>query len=626
MDPVDANGAGTGPSRDDGRAETYLRLRAEAELRRALTLPRYEPQESPGMPGPLRIAAGLTRPAASAIASVARPVLPLGQRAAESLRPLAGEAARRLQPLADQAARTMQPLADDTARRLRPLADQAARTVQPLADRAARTVLPAAGDAARRVRPLAGQAAWRLQTLRYSAPQALRELRWRASGTIAGLGRVRHEPAAEEGQPSAEEGVHQLATVAHALSYVGVIERDCADSIIAGLETALAARSRTDPHQLAMRELHARHRTQPARAPAGTYLAVPIGVTVPAAPDRDQTDIHLVTLVIAPDQATVTLAGRLPPEPPRRSHRHDPWLTPGPEEATATDDRGTSYELHEISSSSDDDGEWNGVLEISPIPAPGTRWLDLVMSPDTPATRVELTGAGGQTTTEPSRANADGPAERIFDAVSERLLCLAPVNGGRRLDWHTLSGLAEILTALDAVGALDASRAALGRLLTVAGRLGMDVPPVLSAAAQPSSLPEAWEEALKDSQRWDGPRGVAPTAAVLPELDGTRFVITSLYSDETHAELEVMGWGWQHLPPYWLSSFEDNRWSWSARDDKGHWHVMTEVSSSSDDSHANLRLRMVPPPHPGATALQVTVTGRPDQATATVPLDWRWSR
>jgi hypothetical protein len=617
VDPADADGAGTGPSPNDARAETYLRLRAEAELRRALTLPRYEPQESPGMPGPLRFAAGLTRPAASAVASVAGPVLPLVR--------LAGDAARRLQPLAGQAARTVQPLADDTARRLRPLADQAARTVRPLADRAARTVLPAAGDAARRVRPLAGQAAWRLQTLRYSAPQALRELRWRAGGTVAGLRSVRHEPAVEEREPSAEEGVDRLATVAHALSYVGVIERDTTDSIIAGLETALAARSRTDPHQLAMRELHARHRTQPARAPAGTYLAVPIGVTVPAAPDRDQSAIHLITLVISPDQATVTLAGRLPPEPPRGSPHHDPWLTFGLEEATATDDRGTSYELHEISSWSDDDGEWNGVLEFSPIPAPGTRWLDLVMSPDAPAIRVELTGAGGQTTTEPSRADAGGPAERMIDAVSERLLCLAPVHAGSRLDWHTLSGLAEIVTALDAVGALDPARAALGRLLTVAGRLGMDVPPVLSAAAQPSSLPEAWEEVLKDSRRRDGPRGMAPAAVVLPELHGTRFIITALHSDETQAELDVMAWGWQDLPPYWLSGFEDNRWSWSARDDKGHWHVMSEGSSSSDDTHANLRLRMVPPPHPDATSLQVTVTGRSDQATATVPLDWRWS-
>lgn len=36
-----------------GQAETYLRLQAEAELRRALKLPRYDPPDEGGMPGPL---------------------------------------------------------------------------------------------------------------------------------------------------------------------------------------------------------------------------------------------------------------------------------------------------------------------------------------------------------------------------------------------------------------------------------------------------------------------------------------------------------------------------------------------------------------------------------------------
>ena len=38
-----------------GQAETYLRLRAEAELRRALTLPRVDPPDEDGLPGPLRL-------------------------------------------------------------------------------------------------------------------------------------------------------------------------------------------------------------------------------------------------------------------------------------------------------------------------------------------------------------------------------------------------------------------------------------------------------------------------------------------------------------------------------------------------------------------------------------------
>lgn len=139
-DPARADRERAGPSPEDGRAETYLRLCAESELRRALTLPRYEPPAPPGLPAPLRLAAGLA--------------LPLAERTAEALRPLANGAARALQPLADRAA----------------------------------AVQPVAGEAARRLQPLAWQAADRLRMLRYGTPQALREWRWRVEGTIATVG------------------------------------------------------------------------------------------------------------------------------------------------------------------------------------------------------------------------------------------------------------------------------------------------------------------------------------------------------------------------------------------------------------------------------------------------------
>src|SRR5215470_11338901 len=183
--PARADRERAGPSPEDGRAETYLRLCAEAELRRALTLPRYEPPAPPGLPAPLRLAAG--------------PVLPLAGRAAEALRPLADSAARALQPLADRAAAAVQPVADEAARRLQPLAEETVRTARPLAERAARTVLPLADEAARRLQPLAGQAAARLQTLWFFAPHTLREWRWRAAGAFA---IVRHARAGAAGEPT----------------------------------------------------------------------------------------------------------------------------------------------------------------------------------------------------------------------------------------------------------------------------------------------------------------------------------------------------------------------------------------------------------------------------------------
>ena len=44
------------------RAETYLRLMAESELRRALAYPGYESPGSPGLPSGVRSAVRLSRP------------------------------------------------------------------------------------------------------------------------------------------------------------------------------------------------------------------------------------------------------------------------------------------------------------------------------------------------------------------------------------------------------------------------------------------------------------------------------------------------------------------------------------------------------------------------------------
>jgi hypothetical protein len=203
------------------------------------------------------------------------------------------------------------------------------------------------------------------------------------------------------------------------------------------------------------------------------------------------------------------------------------------------------------------------------------------------------------------------------------MLELAAGNAPHSLQWHDLSGIAEVVTALEAVGALEPARTAVGRLVTLAGRLGVDIPRALTAAAPPDpvELPEAWRDVLANDRRRDGPRGVAPAAAVLPELDGARFVLAGLRSDENGADLHVMAWGSRIVPHYFDDSIR--AWSWWARDDRGRWHVADIRSSSASDQHAELTLRLTPPLHPEATSLEVTVTGRSGQATVTIPLDWR---
>jgi hypothetical protein len=610
---------------DHARAETYLRLRVEAELRRVQALPRPDPVER-GMPAPLRRAGRLVAPPGRRAAGI---LLPLAGQAAQALQPLAENATRTLQPLADSAGRTLPPLAGNAVRTLQPLAGQAARTLQPLASQVIGAVLPAADQAARRLHPLAWQAGYRLQTLPRSAAYRLRRRRGRDYWAAATRSGTRVDAARRAGGPAADaspyEGLRRLRRVAHALDQAGAIDGGTADSIVDGLETALAARSRMDEHELIMRSLHAVRHPQPPRAPAGPYLAAPIGAAVPAGADSDLADIRLLTLVIGPSGTVITAAGQLADQHDEPRHL-DPWpVFGGPDGPSVTDDRGNSYEIHAESGMCDGDGRWSGLLCFSPAPPSGTQRLDLALSPVSPPVRVDLPRPGDGSQQPPSPLAAGSQAERMIDAAAVNLLRRS-VTGGEGPPGHDLSVVADIVTALEAVGALEPAHDAVGRLLALAGRLGLDIPPALWAAAPPGRLPAAWSSVLENRNRLDGPRGVSPVAAVLPELDGTRFVVAGLRSDAARAELHVMVWGWPPTP-FWVANAAPEPWCWSARDDRGRWHVVTESDASYySDDRRHLQLNLVPPLHPQATSLEVTVAGRSGQATVTVPLDWQEPR
>jgi hypothetical protein len=108
---------------------------------------------------------------------------------------------------------------------------------------------------------------------------------------------------------------------------------------------------------------------------------------------------------------------------------------------------------------------------------------------------------------------------------------------------------------------------------------------------------------------------------VLPELDGARFVLAGLRSDAAGADLQALAWGWRY-PHHFFEEVPDQLWSWSARDDQGRWHVVSEGASSSDDRHTHVELRLVPALHPEAMSLEVTLAGPSGPVSATVPLTW----
>jgi hypothetical protein len=243
------------------------------------------------------------------------------------------------------------------------------------------------------------------------------------------------------------------------------------------------------------------------------------------------------------------------------------------------------------------------------------------MSPGSLPARVDLADHGTDSAAVASPAAASSPVERIVDMAAQRLLHAAVTDPDDEVSRYDLSEIADVVTALDAVGALGAAGGSVGRLVTLADRVGARIPPALSTV-QPADLPAAWQNILENRGRSDGPFAVAPAAAVLPELGGTRFVLAGLRSGAGGAVVQALAWGWPQ--PLRFDFFTDaaKQWSWTARDDKGRWHVATEGGGSSSDRHADLELLFAPALHPDARSLEVTVTGPAGRASATVPLDW----
>ena len=95
---------------------------------------------------------------------------------------------------------------------------------------------------------------------------------------------------------------------------------------------------------------------------------------------------------MAPDRAVLTAAARLPPpgSQPRGAGQWPPPLPFG--HLTAVDDQGARYQADHTSRSAY--GRWSVAFELTPVPPPGTRWLDITGPAITDPIRVDLTGPG----------------------------------------------------------------------------------------------------------------------------------------------------------------------------------------------------------------------------------------
>ena len=283
--------AGGGQPQADGdvreRAETYLRLLAETELRRALGSPAISRPDLGTASLPLRAAYQVLPPAAALAARAARPLDPLVRRVLATRERVQGRAL--------------------------PAASPAAQWTFGAVSGLAAAVSTSAGAVER--------AGWQMRRI----------VRGRqAAGRFHGPGLTR-------------AGLDRIGRLASDFVAAELIDPAVAESIVDGLESALAARSRLEPRgrAWAMRRRIGQQRGSPR---AGQVVAIPLGRAVTIPSEDGQVQLALLALILAPDRAEVTLTGRLPAVPDGRTRQLHHWLELL--RGSATDDRGARYEAH----------------------------------------------------------------------------------------------------------------------------------------------------------------------------------------------------------------------------------------------------------------------------------------
>lgn len=428
-------------------------------------------------------------------------------------------------------------------------------------------------------------------------------------------------PAAQASPPSADQVLDRVRAAGSALAVIGAIDDATAVSVLSGLQTALAARSeiwnigRYGP-SLAPRNTG---RPQEPPLPDGPVRAVPVARSLPLGADG-KGELRLLTLVVAADRAIVTSAIRDHAPGNRRSgtrvHPSDRFGSLW--QVRVTDDRGAAYRAQH---NAEGDGLWwSGRLSLSPAPPAGLRWLEITVAPGNDPFRVEIPAEPDATPAcRMSPVRRSKPGEQLLDRMAGVMLWRWLVTN--TTGDHVLSTLAGVVAALDAAAALMPGSPALARLVALASRLGGALPAELRATIRPAILPETWLSVLADENRADGPRSVAAVAAVLPEIDATRFAIAGLYSTGETVTLHVLAWGQQ---PRWAAFRSgDELFSWWARDSAGRWHVGRRTRSGFSNGDADMDITFVPPLHPAATSLEIILTGQSAQVTVTVPVDWQ---
>ena len=142
--------------------------------------------------------------------------------------------------------------------------------------------------------------------------------------------------------------------------------------------------------------------------------------------------------------------------------------------------------------------------------------------------------------------------------------------------------------------------------------------PTIAAAIR---LPARWASVI--AQRPAPETGLelfAPLAAILPDLDGTRFALAGLSLTAGNSYLHVVASGLPNLAerfgPGWRPGF-----SWWMRDGAGNWHLGVRAGRGDPPAgEAEFLLRLVPPLAVTPEAIEVLVGANSAAVRAVVPV------
>jgi hypothetical protein len=410
------------------------------------------------------------------------------------------------------------------------------------------------------------------------------------------------------------------------LAAAGALEQDFLDRLTGELHAAITVRSEAivrhlvgGPGRWHWMSVPPGGQAPPARPAAQAVRVTPIGRAVRVASDRAPSALHLMSLVRTGTEAVITVVMRMH-WPPDGSSTDLEITGAGPhhlpyDDIRAVDDQGSRYAVRF-------DGEggtaaWLGVARLSPVPPRAARRLDLA-GDQTRLIRLDLGAPTAHPRARPVREPvAASPGERLLLLEAERVLAEAINARGRLGDPDP----GEIVTVLTEAGVIAADSPVPGQVAALCRRLDAARPGI--AAPPAADIPAEWASVLarRDAPaRGTCPEVFAPLAAVLPDVDGTRFALAGLSSAAGASHLHVVGSGVPEpagrFAHNWMPGF-----SWWLGDGAGNWHVAMECTPDAFwEGTAAFRLRLAPPLAAIPDAAEVVVTGPTTRVRAVVPV------